>query len=318
MQTTPNLGMTIPSGDNDPFDELAYSNALVVVDTFAGPLNGGFTGTGLVVRATTPALAGLPTAPTPATADNSTKIATTAYVQAQGYVTSTTAPVTSVFGRVGAIVATGGDYTASQVTNAADKSSGSLQIFTAGVQAAGFQSVQALNATLIENFFAPGDTQPSFQVFSQGALAWGPGGATTIDVEVARIVSSPTGTGSFLELIKGAGLGYGTGAGGAVTQATSRTTAVTLNKPSGQITTNTTSLAAAATAAFTVNNSVVGADDTIILTLTNQGALTPLGLPCQIMAVANGSFTIAYTNNTGGSLVAALVFNFAVIKGAVA
>jgi hypothetical protein len=35
-----------------------------------------------------PALTGTPTAPTPATADNSTKIATTAYVQAQGYATT--------------------------------------------------------------------------------------------------------------------------------------------------------------------------------------------------------------------------------------
>lgn len=66
-----------------------------------------------------PGLTGTPTAPTPATADNSTKIATTAYVQAQGYVTASTAPVTSVFGRTGAVTATSGDYSVSQVTGAA-------------------------------------------------------------------------------------------------------------------------------------------------------------------------------------------------------
>ena len=38
-----------------------------------------------------PALTGTPTAPTPATADNSTKIATTAFVKAQGYLTPATA-----------------------------------------------------------------------------------------------------------------------------------------------------------------------------------------------------------------------------------
>ena len=47
------------------------------------------------------ALTGNPTAPTPATSDNDTSIATTAFVKAQGYLTS--APVTSVAGRTGAI-----------------------------------------------------------------------------------------------------------------------------------------------------------------------------------------------------------------------
>jgi hypothetical protein len=48
-----------------------------------------------------PALTGNPTAPTPLTADNDTSIATTAFVKAQGYLTS--APVTSVAGRTGAV-----------------------------------------------------------------------------------------------------------------------------------------------------------------------------------------------------------------------
>ena len=43
--------------------------------------------------------------------------------------------VTSVFTRNGAVVATSGDYTAAQVTNAADKSSGSTQTFTAALAA---------------------------------------------------------------------------------------------------------------------------------------------------------------------------------------
>lgn len=43
--------------------------------------------------------------------------------------------VTSVFTRTGAVVATSGDYTAAQVTNAADKSSGSAQNFTGNLQA---------------------------------------------------------------------------------------------------------------------------------------------------------------------------------------
>ena len=48
-----------------------------------------------------PTFSGDPKAPTPATGDNDTSIATTAFVKAQGYLTS--APVTSVAGRTGAI-----------------------------------------------------------------------------------------------------------------------------------------------------------------------------------------------------------------------
>jgi hypothetical protein len=47
------------------------------------------------------ALTGNPSAPTPATSDNSTRIATTAFVKAQGYLTS--APVTSVAGKTGVV-----------------------------------------------------------------------------------------------------------------------------------------------------------------------------------------------------------------------
>ena len=58
----------------------------------------GFTG---YAPLASPVFTGNPTAPTPATNDNDTSIATTAFVKAQGYITS--APVTSVAGRTGAI-----------------------------------------------------------------------------------------------------------------------------------------------------------------------------------------------------------------------
>lgn len=78
-----------------------------------------------------PTFTGVPLSTTPATADNTTKIATTAYVKAQGYLT---AALTSFNGRAtAAAVPTTGDYTAAMVTNAADKSSASEQIFSATV-----------------------------------------------------------------------------------------------------------------------------------------------------------------------------------------
>jgi hypothetical protein len=78
----------------------------------ASDLSNGTTGTGLIALATSPALVGIPTAPTPVTADNTAKIATTAYVQAQGYLTSA---VTSFNGLTGTV--TGVSSVAAAATN---------------------------------------------------------------------------------------------------------------------------------------------------------------------------------------------------------
>jgi len=109
-----------------------------------------------------------------------------------------------------------------------------------------------------------------------------------------------------------AGVGYATGAGGAVTQLTSRTTGVTLNKRCGAIT--MFSAAGSATAAtFTVTNSTVGANDVIIL---NQASGTNL-YDLLVTAVAAGSFNITFLT-TGGTATDAPVINFAVIDGVAA
>jgi hypothetical protein len=50
-----------------------------------------------------PALTGTPTAPTATAGTNTTQLATTAFVQGQGFITSTGAPVQSVAGRTGAV-----------------------------------------------------------------------------------------------------------------------------------------------------------------------------------------------------------------------
>jgi len=109
-----------------------------------------------------------------------------------------------------------------------------------------------------------------------------------------------------------AGVGYATGAGGTVTQGSSRTTGVTLNKTSGAIT--LFSAAGSATAAtFTVTNSTVAATDVIIL---NQKSGTDL-YDLMVTAVSAGSFNITF-RTTGGTTTEQPVFNFAVIKGVAA
>jgi hypothetical protein len=128
------------------------------------------------------------------------------------------------------------------------------------------------------------------------------GAATGTSLTATGVIAS-TGT---------AGVGYATGAGGAVTQLTSRTTGVTLNKTSGAIT--LFSAAGSATAAsFTVTNSTVAATDVIIL---NQKSGTDL-YDLLVTAVAAGSFRITFLT-TGGTTTEQPVFNFAVIKGVAA
>jgi hypothetical protein len=105
-------------------------------------------------------------------------------------------------------------------------------------------------------------------------------------------------------------MGYAAGAGAAVTQATNRTTGVTINAPAGAIT--LVSAAGSATAAsFTVTNSTVGANDTILL---NQKSGTDK-YEIFVTAVAAGSFVIT-SFTTGGTTTEQPVFNFVVIKGA--
>ena len=103
-------------------------------------------------------------------------------------------------------------------------------------------------------------------------------------------------------------LGFATGAGGAVTQATSRTTGVTLNKACGAIT--LVSAAGSTTiAAFTVTNSVVAATDTVIVC---QKSGTDR-YRTYVTAVAAGSFEISFAT-LSGTTTEQPVFNFAVLK----
>ena len=106
-------------------------------------------------------------------------------------------------------------------------------------------------------------------------------------------------------------LGYATGAGGAVTQITSRTTGVTLSKGTGQITMFTAAGSATA-ASFTVTNTLVAATDIIVCTQTG-------GTNQYVFATtaAAGSFVVTFFT-TGGVASDAPIINFAVIKGVAA
>ena len=107
-------------------------------------------------------------------------------------------------------------------------------------------------------------------------------------------------------------LGYTTNAQGTVTQQTSKSTSVTLNKSAGQITMNNASLGATTSVNFTLNNSFISANDTVILTLANSGA-SPGSYTAIVSALTTGAATITVRNITAGALAEAIVLNFALI-----
>ena len=103
--------------------------------------------------------------------------------------------------------------------------------------------------------------------------------------------------------------------GGSVTQATNRTTGVTINQMSGSITTSSASLAAEATAVFTVTNSFVKVGDVVLL--AQRSGQNGGGTIAFVKAVANGSFDIAVHNGNvaaGTAETGAIVLNFIVYR----
>ena len=107
-------------------------------------------------------------------------------------------------------------------------------------------------------------------------------------------------------------IGYATGAQGAVTQATDKSTAVTLNTSMGRITMNGAALNTLTNVTFTLTNSVLSAKDVLILNVTNG---TSGAYNCWVSSMGAGSATITLRNISGSSLSEAVVINFAIIHG---
>lgn len=107
--------------------------------------------------------------------------------------------------------------------------------------------------------------------------------------------------------------GYGSGAGGTVTQATNKSTGVTLNTRCGQITMNAANLATGTAVTFTLTNSSIAATDILMMNHASGGTL---GSYSFVARCAAGSATIAVRNVTAGDLAEAVVIGFAVLKAA--
>jgi hypothetical protein len=108
-------------------------------------------------------------------------------------------------------------------------------------------------------------------------------------------------------------LGYASGAQGAVTQGTSKSTGVTLNASMGQITMDSATLNTLTNVTFTLTNNLISVKDVIILNV-GSGA-TSGAYNCWISSMSAGTCTITLRNISGGNLSEAVVINFAVIHG---
>ena len=111
------------------------------------------------------------------------------------------------------------------------------------------------------------------------------------------------------------GLGFYTGAGGTITQATSKATPFTLSNQCGQITTAGDVLNAATIVSATWTNTKIAATDVVIINHKSGGTLGAYTINVACLA---GSATLTIRNNTAGNLTETLVLNFVVIKGVTA
>ena len=120
-------------------------------------------------------------------------------------------------------------------------------------------------------------------------------------------------SGNFL-IVGTGGLGYGTGSGGTVSQATSKSTGVTLNKSTGSIIMHAAALNATTSVSFVLTNSLISVTDVVAVSIRTGASLASYFV--QVDAKGVGSCTITVRNYTAGNLSEAIELSFAVIKGA--
>jgi len=161
-------------------------------------------------------------------------------------------------------------------------------------------------------FTSPALVTPALGTVASGVIS---ACTSTSMVMVTPVIGAATGTSLSTtgnQVITGTGKqGYAVGAGGGVLQATSKATAVTLNKSCGQITMNGAALAASTTVSFTMTNSTVESGDIIVMNHISGGTLGSytFNASCGV-----GTADINVRNVSLGSLSEAVILRFAVIK----
>ena len=112
-------------------------------------------------------------------------------------------------------------------------------------------------------------------------------------------------------------IGYAAGAQGTVTQLTDKSTGVTLNKSAGRITMNNAALAGGAVATFTLTNSLISTNDTIIVCVSSVTTGSTAGAyTTYVSNMTAGSAAITLRNLSATSYSEAVIINYAIIHGA--
>jgi hypothetical protein len=105
-------------------------------------------------------------------------------------------------------------------------------------------------------------------------------------------------------------IGYSSSAFGTVTQTNNKNTAVTINTPSGQITTASSQLAPSASGVFVVNCSTISIKDVVVVSVASGGTLGAYN--AFISAISDGSFTVEIKNVTNNAYSEAVKLNYAI------
>jgi hypothetical protein len=143
------------------------------------------------------------------------------------------------------------------------------------------------------------------QDITGGSLNDSPIGATTPSTVVGTTVYATSE------------IGYSAAAQGAVTQATSKSTGVTLNKSAGRITMNAEALAGGAVASFVLTNSAISANDTMIVCVSSNTTGSAAGAyTTYVSYLAAGSAFITLRNLSATSYSEAVIINFSIVHGA--
>lgn len=327
-----NYMVGVTSAVQTQLNTLTSNKAAKAGDTYTGAHN--FSGASSVL------------VPTATVGDSSSNVASTAFVAATAFASSLPAQT----GNAGKILSTDGTTASWGDTFTTSKSiTGNLTFSGAGRRmAADLESFTRADRFLFTNSGSSGQASLGVIPSASGGIgayyeAFGgidPDNCSSTSLfsnqfaSRAGVNSGKLGTGTTLPLcfsidgtdalqidtnrnirsIGGGGLGYGVGSGGAVTQATNKGTAVTLNKTCGRITMNNAALAASAIVSFSVNNSTVGEYDTVLLSGVQVHDWANYRLD---VSVSNGVFVVILQNVSAGSRSEALVINFSVIKGAI-
>jgi len=112
-------------------------------------------------------------------------------------------------------------------------------------------------------------------------------------------------------------IGYSAAAQGTVTQATDKSTAVTLNKSAGRITMNNAALAGSTAVSFTLNNSLISTNDVITVCISSVTTGSTAGAYTSYVSnMSAGSASITLRNLSATSYSEAVIINFCIIHSA--